>query len=85
MSKQTSHARGNSLHPTAVPDNTIGIKSIQNSRSHERIYSSAPASASAAATGLHANAAGRNDSAPLTCAPVRFEGDELPHIWKLRK
>ena len=53
---------------------------------YSRAANTAPVSASAAT--LHTDAAiacGRVDSAPLTCEPLRFEGEELPHIWKLRK
>ena len=31
------------------------------------------------------NATRAERGAPLTFAPVRFDGDELPYSWKLRK
>lgn len=54
-------------------------------------YSTEPktAAVSASAAADHEDAAkklgGRDDAAPPTFAPVRFEGDELPKSWMFRK
>lgn len=58
----------------------------------QELYSIVPKTAPTSASAAAPHAApveywklGRIGSAPLTCEPVRFDGDELPQSWMLRK